>query len=122
MKATIRPFDSDDFGGVLRLWQEQDRQAVGADGLTLDQAIELLRAEGAVAVVAETNGEISGAGLATVVGPTAWIFRLAASDDDELGALVSDLETRLTERGGRRVVVFAPDTDTRAELERREYR
>lgn len=122
MKATIRPFDGDDFGGVLRLWQEQDRQAVGADGLTLDQAIELLRAEGAVAVVAETNGEISGVGLAMVVGPTAWIFRLAASDDDELGALVSDLESRLTERGGRRVVAFAPDTDTRAELERREYR
>jgi MoxR-like ATPase len=122
MNATIRPFGADDFGGVLRLWQEQDWREVGPDGLTLDQAIELLRAEGAVAVVAETNGEISGAGLGTVVGPTAWIFRLTASDDADLGALVSDLEVRLAERGGRRVVAFAPDTDCRAELERREYR
>ena len=121
MRATIRPFGADDFGGVLRLWQEQDWRAVGPDGITFDQAIELLRTEGAVAVVAETNGEISGAGLATLVGPTAWIFRLAASDGDDLGALVSDLEARLAERGGRRVIAFVPNTDARVELERREY-
>jgi SpoVK/Ycf46/Vps4 family AAA+-type ATPase len=122
MNATIRLFGADDFGGVLRLWQEQDRQPAGPDGLTLDQAIEFLRAEGAVAVVAETNGELSGAGLGTVVGPTAWIFRLAASTEADLGALLSDLEVRLAQRGGRRVVVFAPATDARAELERRDYR
>lgn len=119
MKATIRPFDADDFGGVLRLWQVQDWPA---DGLTLDQAIEILRAESAIALVAETNGEISGAGLAMVAGPTAWIFRLVASTGEDLGALVFDLEARLAERGGRRVVAFAPDDDARAELERREYR
>jgi MoxR-like ATPase len=122
MKATIRPFAADDLGGILRLWQEQDWPAVGPDGLTLDQAIELLRADGAVAVVAETNGAISGAGLGTVVGPIAWLFRLAASDANDLGALVSDLEVRLAERGGRRVVAFVPDPDARAELERRDYR
>ncbi len=122
MNATIRPFGADDFGGVLRLWQEQDWRATGLDGLTLDQAIELLRADGTVTVVAETNGEISGAGLGTVVGPTAWIFRLAASNDADLAALTSDLEGRLAQRGGRRVVAFAPDLEGRAELERREYR
>ncbi len=122
MKATIRPFDAHDFGSVLRLWQEHDRRAGVPDGLTLDHAIELLRTDGAIAVVAETNGEITGTGLATVVGPTAWIFRLAASDGDEFGALVCDLEERLAERGGRRVFAFAPDTDVRVELERREYR
>jgi hypothetical protein len=122
MNATIRPFGAEDFGGVLRLWQEQDWRATGPDGLTLDQAIELLRAEGAIAVIAETNGEVSGAGLGTVVGPTGWIFRLAASTEADLGALVSDLEARLAEGGARRVVAFAPDTDCRAELERREYR
>jgi len=54
--------------GVLRLWQAEGWTAVGPDGLTLDRALELLRAEGAVAVVAETEREISGAGLAALVG------------------------------------------------------
>jgi AAA+ superfamily predicted ATPase len=122
MRATIRPFGAADFGGVLRLWQEQNALAAGPGSLTLDQAIELLRAEDAVAVVAETNGEISGAALGTVVGPTAWIFRLGASDADDLSPLVSELEARLAERGGRRVVAFAPNSSSRAELERRDYR
>jgi transitional endoplasmic reticulum ATPase len=121
MRATIRPFGADDFGGVLRLWQEQSSLAAGPGALTLDQAIELLRSDDAVAVVAETNGEISGAALGTVVGPTAWIFRLGAVDGDDLGALVTDLEERLTEGGGRRVVAFAPNSSARAELERRDY-
>jgi SpoVK/Ycf46/Vps4 family AAA+-type ATPase len=122
MKATIRPFDPADFGGILRLWQEQNGRTPGADGLALDQAIELLGAEGAVVVVAETHGEISGAALGTVVGPTAWIVWLAATTGDDLGALVADLEARLAERGGRHVVAFAPTTEARAELEQREYR
>jgi MoxR-like ATPase len=122
MRTTIRPFDSDDFGGILRLWQEQDRRGVDSGGLALDQAIELLRSDGAVTVVAETNGEVSGAAVGTVVGPTAWIFRLAAAGGDDLGALAADLEARLAERGGRRVVAFAPTAEARAELERREYR
>ena len=122
MRARIRPFGADDFGGVVRLWQEQDRQTVVPDGVRLDEAIELLRAEGAVAVVAETDGAISGAGLAIVAGPSAWIVRLAASGGEDLAALVSDLETQLTERGGQRVVAFAPAADVRAELEGRDYR
>lgn len=119
MRATIRPYGAGDFGGVLRLWQGQDWTV---DGLTLDQAIELLRAEAAVAVVVETEGEISGVGLGTVVGPTAWIFQLVASDGDHVGALVSNLEALLAERGARRVVAFAAGTDARIALEQREYR
>lgn len=119
MRATIRPYGAGDFGGVLRLWEDQDWRA---DGLTLDQAIELLRAEAAVAVVIETEGEITGFGLGTVVGPTAWIFQLVAPDGDHLGALVSNLEGLLAERGGRRVVAFAAGTDARIALERLEYR
>ncbi|HEY8773160.1 MAG TPA: AAA family ATPase [Gaiellaceae bacterium] len=122
MKATIRPFDTADFGGVLRLWQQENGRTPGSDGLALDQAIELLGADGAVVVVAETHGEISGAALGTVVGPTAWIVWLAASTGEDLGALVADLEARLAERGGRRVVAFASSTEARAELEQREYR
>ena len=119
MRATIRPYGAGDFGGVLRLWQAQDWRA---DGLTLDQAIELLRAEAAVAVVVETEGEISGIGLGTVAGPTAWIFQLVAANGDHVGALVSNLEALLAERGARRVVAFAASTDARIALERREYR
>jgi SpoVK/Ycf46/Vps4 family AAA+-type ATPase len=122
MQATIRPFDPADFGGVLRLWQPHNGQTAGSNGLALDQAIELLGADGAVVVVAETHGEISGAALGTVVGPTAWIVWLAASTGDDLGALVADLEARLAERGGRHVVAFAPTIEARAELEQREYR
>ena len=56
-----------------------------------------------------------------MVGPVAWIFRLAAPDGDDLAALVSYLEARLAERGGRRVVAFSPNSNARGELERRDY-
>lgn len=118
MRATIRAFGADDFGGVLRLWQERP---AGQEGLPLDQAIELLRSEGAIAVVAETDGEITGAALAAVLGPIGWIMRLATGEGD-LDALVAALEARIAEAGGRRVLALAGDEAARAGLDRREYR
>ena len=103
MRATIRQFGDADFGGVLRLWQNEGWTALGPDRLTLDQAIELLRADGSVAVVAETDGEISGAAVGAVVGPTAWILRLAAaSGEDPLWQSIpvapADLDATLEKR------------------------
>jgi transitional endoplasmic reticulum ATPase len=122
MTASIRPFQAEDLGGLLQLWEEAGWLPVGPDGLTLDQAVELVRADAAVALVAETNGTIEGAALGAVVGPTAWIFRLGASVDGHLGALASELEWRLAALGARRLVAVSPGGDARIELERREYR
>ncbi len=119
MGATIRPYGADDFGGVLRLWQEAKEDE--DSGLALDQAIELLRADGAVAMVADRDGIVSGAGLAALVGPVGWIVRLTATDEEGLDALASGLETRLAELGGRKVIAIALGPGARAELERREY-
>jgi AAA+ superfamily predicted ATPase len=122
MTATIRPFEAEDLGGLLQLWEQAGWLPVGPDGLTLDQAVELLGAEDAVAVVAEGDGRIEGAALGAVVGPTAWIFRLGSTVDGQLGALASELEARLSARGARRLVAVSPDDEARAELERRDYR
>jgi hypothetical protein len=54
MNATIRPYRIQDLGRVLRLWEARGPLLAG-DGLTVDQAVELINADSTVAVVGEES-------------------------------------------------------------------
>ena len=56
MRATIRPSTPSDLASILGLWQRTGSVPVGDDGLTLDQAVELMGSTPAVTLVAEPLG------------------------------------------------------------------
>ena len=78
------------------------------DGLTLDEAVELIGSERAVTLVGEADGRIIGMVLTTASAPIAWIHRLAVVTDgaDELEVadqLLERAEAEFADRGVRRV-------------------
>jgi transitional endoplasmic reticulum ATPase len=85
--ATIRRYTPDDLGQVLALWD---------DGVDLDEALALMRSDGAVTLVAEDEGTIAGVALATVSGPHARIVHVAGGDE-----LLEALEAELARSGVR---------------------
>ena len=124
----IRPYEAADLGGVLELWERAGWLPVGPDGLTVDQAVEFLRSDDAVALVAEADGEVVATALGAVLGTYGWVYRLAIGADVRDGerlpqALLEQLEGRLAERGARTLAAVVRDgTKPRAALERGGYR
>jgi transitional endoplasmic reticulum ATPase len=128
MTTTIRPYRAQDLGRVLRLW-EQPAPVTAGDGLSVDQAVDLINADASVAVVAEgLAGDIVGVAVGESAAVVGWICKLAVSPestspDDVAHQLLDDLEARLADRGARKIAVLVPESeDTRPDLEDRGYR
>ncbi len=113
VRATIRPYEHADLSAILQLWDENGYVPVGHDGLTLDQAVELMTSNPGSTLVAELDGEIVGVAIAGVVAAVGWIYRLTLSDaltDGAVGGqLLEALERRLVDAGARKVVTVVED-------------
>lgn len=126
MTSTVRPYRPPDLGGILDLWQRQDA-APRADGLTVDQIVDLLGSDDAVAVVAEAEGNIVGVGLAVVSSVIGWIYRISvdhrSGQQDAARLLLEEVEARLSEKGVRKLLSIAThDEAIKEALTARNYR
>jgi transitional endoplasmic reticulum ATPase len=125
--GTIRRYQPDDLASILRLWEQSGSVPVGSDGLTLDQAVELIISGSASTLVAERDGEVVGVALGGVAAAVGWIYRLSVAPDgegDELAQqLLSALELKLAESGARKLATVAQEASAPlAALERYGYR
>lgn len=126
MKATIRAYESRDLGPVLKLWEHALDPAVPADGLTVDQAVDLMSSGSAVALVAEVDEEIVGMTVGATSAAVGWIHRVTIlperADGEVTQQLLEHLEARLSDQGARKVATLVREGDAiRDQLERRDY-
>ena len=82
MRAAVRVYTPQDLSAVLQLWDAAGCVPRGPDGLSVDEAVELIGSEHAVTVVAEADGRLVGMVLGTATAPTAWIHRVAVAEVD----------------------------------------
>jgi hypothetical protein len=127
MKTSIRPFRAQDLARVLRLWEEPAPVSTG-DLLTVGDAVDLINADSSVAVVAEgTTGEVVGVAVGEASAVVGWIRKLAVAPGvtaptEIAGKLLDDLESRLVDRGARKLAVLVDEQDDgRDGLEQRGY-
>jgi MoxR-like ATPase len=124
----VRDYRPEDLGQLLQLWERTQLPEGVGDGLAVEQAVDLLSAEGAVALVAEAEGRLVGAVLGAVSPVTAWIYRLsllpAQPDEQETAErLLDQLEARFAQAGVRTLAaVTAGHAQLAAQLARRGYR
>jgi transitional endoplasmic reticulum ATPase len=127
MRALIRRYVHGDLSGVLQLWEAAGCVPRGDDGLGVDEAVELLASEQALALVGELEGGIVGMVLGTAAPPIAWIHRIVvvsgdASESEIADQLLEHAEAELAERGARRLAAgTAADGPARRWLERRGF-
>ena len=114
----VRPFDPRDLARVVELWEH----ARAPGGLTVDEAVELLRSDAAIGLVAETDGTVSAAVVATVVGGVGWIHELGVDGHvDAARPLLDELEARLADGGARRLSAVVRTPVARSLLEARGF-
>lgn len=99
---------------------------VALDGLTLDQAVELMNANPACTLVAEREDATVGVAIGGVAGALGWIYRLTVAPDGDAAEisqeLLGELELKLAEGGARKVAtVMEQDSDSLAVLARYGY-
>jgi hypothetical protein len=126
MRATIRRYEPGDLGELLRLWQQAGCVPRGEDGLTVDQAVELLASPAVEAFVAEAGGRVVGSGLASASATVGWIHRLIVrvgeGDGEVADLLLERLEATLAGREVRKVAAtVAADGAARGRLGRGGY-
>lgn len=119
MPLSIRDFQPPDLGEVLQLWQRAGALPVGSDGLLVDQAVDLIGSDAAVALIAEDERGVLGMALGSISGVIGWIFRVVTieAETDRREALVQLLEgatIRLSQKGARKIfAVTEADGDLR---------
>jgi transitional endoplasmic reticulum ATPase len=124
--AVVRDYRPGDLGQVLQLWQQAG--GLGASGLAVDQAVELLSAAGTFAVVAEADGRVVGAALAAASAGVGWIYQLGVlpgqpGEQEIAERLLAALEARAAKAGVRRLAAAVPERGRIAShLLRSEYR
>ncbi len=127
MIVAVRPYQPTDLGRVLDLWERTDSLPTGPDGLTVDQAIDLMATEQAMTVLAEADGRVVGMALGLVVGVVGWLYRLVALPDEvappeTVARLLGDLESKFAERRVRKIVTVVSEAGPiREHLDRRGY-
>jgi AAA+ superfamily predicted ATPase len=100
---------------------------VGSDGLTLDQAVELISSGTTSTLVSERDGEVVGVAVGSVAAAVGWIYRLTVSpgrDGEEIAQrLLGELELKLAEGGARKLAtVVGEASPPLAAFERYGYR
>jgi AAA+ superfamily predicted ATPase len=123
----VRSYQARDLGRVLRLWEHEGLLAARSEGLTAEQAIDLINSDDAVALVAEDADGLVGVALGSVSGSVGWLQRITLRDDgdpsDVRDQLLDSLESDLRGRGARKLVTTVGEKDEiRARLEQRGYR
>jgi AAA+ superfamily predicted ATPase len=108
MRETVRPYEPADLGRVLQLWERVGCVPVGDDGLTVDQAVDLMSDGQASTLVAERDDALVGMVVGDRIASVAGVRRLAVlpglEDAGELAdQLLDGLEAVLAEAGARRV-------------------
>lgn len=126
MRATIRTYAPSDLSAILQLWERLGLIPMGGDGLTLDQAVELVSSDPVSTLVAEREDEVVGVAIGGVVAAMGWIYRLTVSDDGDASEvarqLLGELEFKLTDAGARKVgTVVAESSASLPELARYGY-
>jgi SpoVK/Ycf46/Vps4 family AAA+-type ATPase len=113
VRTTIRTFEPSDLSAILHLWERMGLIPIGADGLTLDQAVELMSSNPASTLVAELDDDVVGVAVGGVVAAVGWIYRLTVSLDGDASAvsqqLLGELELKLAEAGARKVATVVEE-------------
>ncbi len=128
MKTSTRPYRAQDLGRILRLW-EAPASVIAGDGLTVEQAVDLISADSSVTIVAEAEaGEIVGVAVGEQAAVVGWICKLAVSpaledEREELAQQLLDvLERELADRGARKLALLVEgEEQSRPALEGRGY-
>lgn len=107
-RPSIRPYADGDLGRIVRLFERESQVPVGADGLTVDEVTDLLVAPDAEALVAEQDGDVVGMAVASVSGVIGSVFRVVGQDDT-CRRLLEQLESRLVDRGARKLAAVVQD-------------
>jgi transitional endoplasmic reticulum ATPase len=112
--ATIRPYDAGDLGRVLALWRD--------GSIDVDDALQVLAADGAVALVADGEGGVAGIALGVLSGTEGRIVDVTTANGEAEVAdgLLDALEQALANHGAR-TVASVVDGDLRSRLEGRGY-
>ena len=100
MDLSIRTYRPDDLGAIVKLWSGRDESAGSVH--QLDDVVSLVNSDGAIIMVAELEGQIVGAGFATVSGSLGWIHDLAVAEpkaDVVLDRLIDHMESAMADRG-----------------------
>src|SRR6266567_3720069 len=79
MSATVRAYRAEDLGRILQLWERAGYVPLGPDGLTVDQAVDLMASGPEITLVAETDEGIVGMVAGAAIGAVGWIGRLAVA-------------------------------------------
>jgi transitional endoplasmic reticulum ATPase len=115
--TSIRSFEPGDLDAVVAVWTEAVAHSQSAV-FPLADVVSALAADH-VALVAERDGAVRGAAIASVQGDHAWILRFGAPQCPQGGgvseALLGDLVAQLAKRGVRRISVLLPDGEAEAE-------
>ena len=110
MKTVVRPYRSEDFAHVLRLWE-----AGGVAWPGTDAAMRLLLDPGTIGLIAEDNGRVVGCGLGAVAGGVGWICRADAEGGEGGPELLDALVGALAQAGARLINAVSTDGDTLAD-------
>ncbi|MGN6166897.1 MAG: ATP-binding protein [Solirubrobacteraceae bacterium] len=113
MRATIRTYEPDDLSAILHLWERLGFVPMGGDGLTFDQAVELMSSNPVSTLVAELDDEVVGVAIGAAVAGVGWIYRLTVSGDGDTSEvsrqLLGELELKLAEAGARKVATVVKE-------------
>ena len=110
MSSAVRPYNSDDLGQVLRLWESSAVTWPGAD-----VAMRLLLDASAVAFVVEDEGRVAACAFGTVAGDVGWIYRIDTANSDVGHELLDALSAALAHGGARLIAAVSNDGDALAE-------
>ncbi len=111
-------FEPRDLTRVVELWERAGHRGA----LTVDEAVELLRTDSAVGLVAESNGRLGAVVVATAAGGLGWIHELVLDGDAEAAeALLDELEAQLADAGAARLAAAVHAPAIRSLLEARGY-
>ncbi len=125
MTVFVRPYRDRDLPGLLQLWGLVAEAPREPELLSVDDAVDLLDADGAVCVVADEDDDVVGVGLGVAAGAVAWVLRVIVAPGVAEGEisrrLLDELEARLAEMGARKLIALVVDEDMAAGLEAHGY-
>ena len=104
--SAVRPFRHRDLGLVVGLWGDHGPAGTSGDGLTVDEAIDLITTSGVQVLVAERHGQLVGVAIGAVTGPLGVIHRVSG-DEQATDRLLEELEVVLAELGARKLIARA---------------